>query len=205
MSTVSQPLHQLRPAGVPGNEEEKKQPLGDSINYYKHIAGVLFGSFFFIAFALISLQSKWVQVYLITTFNATAVLLLELYFWAALGAAVASYKHFANDKEINEVERLKKKPDPKILRYPNVLDVMLYIQRIIFSGVLGVIGGIIIMAGLGYFEVQLSLISDKQRMFFVAFSFIVGIYQNEFLGFLKDMNNKLLFKKESSTSGKTGG
>jgi hypothetical protein len=97
---------------------------------------------------------------------------------------------------MNEVESLKRMPNPEVLRYPNSLDVVLYAQRILFNGVLGVVGGAIVMAGLGYFDVQVSAITEKQRMFFVVFAFLIGVYQNDFLAFLMDLNKKILLKKD---------
>jgi hypothetical protein len=186
-----------KPADLP-EETADNGMLPSGVHYYKYVAIVLFAAFLLEGAVLLILHVKPVQVALGEVFDPRALLMIELYFWAALGATVASYKFFADDREVNEVESLKRRPNREILRYPNSLDVVLYAQRILFNGVLGVIGGLIVMAGLGYFDVQLSAISEKQRMFFIVFAFLIGVYQNDFLAFLMDLNRKILLKKEPS-------
>ena len=199
MSTANYP----KPADIP-EEAPASGMLPSGVQYYKYIAIVLFVAFILEVVVLLILHIKLVQASLGEVFDSRALLMIELYFWAALGATVASYKFFADDKEVNEVESLKRRPSREVLRYPNYLDVVLYAQRILFNGVLGVIGGLIVMAGLGYFDVQLSAISEKQRMFFIVFAFLIGVYQNEFLAFLMDLNRKILLKKEPAKE-KSGG
>jgi len=195
--------HHLRPAEAQ-EEPATEHPFPNEARYYTGIVIVLFTSFIITGTALLLLYVKAFKNAIGQVFDARALLAIELYFWAALGATVASYKFFANDKDANEIESIKKRPSPKILRYPNSLDVVLYVQRVLFRGVLGVIGGIIMMAGLGYFDVQLSAISDKQRMFFIVFAFLIGVYQNEFLAFLTALNKKILLRMESAKNSEEG-
>ncbi len=111
-------------------------------------------------------------------------LFLELYCWAALGGTLAAYVFMAQDKESNEVESLKAPPDPTKLRYPDSIDVGLYGLRIIFSGIQGVAGALILYAGLIYFDVPAGDEPVKRKVLFSLFSFLVGLNQKAFLAFL---------------------
>jgi hypothetical protein len=101
----------------------------------------------------------------------------------------------SEDKEINEVERVKNNPDPKVLRYPDVIDVSLYLQRIITSGVLGVIGALMLFAGLIFFEAQIEVLSIKHKMFFIVFCFLIGMYQRNFITYLGKMFRRIIEDK----------
>jgi hypothetical protein len=203
MSTATPHPSYPKPAEISEGAPASSLLLGSAL-YYRYIAIVLFVAFIIEVAALVVLHVRPVQIALSEILGLRAILALELYFWAALGATIASYKFFADDKELNEIEAVKRHPNPKVLRYPNALDVVLYVQRIVFNGVLGVVGGLIVMAGLGYFDVQLSAISEKQRMFFIVVAFLIGVYQNEFLTFLMDLNRKILLKKEPAKDKNTG-
>jgi hypothetical protein len=135
-------------------------------------------------------------------FPVRFTLFVELYFWAMLGATVASYKFFAADKDRNEIEAIKKQPDPSELRYPNLLDVLLYAFRILFSGVLGVLGAIVLLAGLGYFDVPTDSVTTKVRLFLVIVCFLVGMHQNEFLSVLAKLNQSVLDKLKLGEPGR---
>jgi hypothetical protein len=101
----------------------------------------------------------------------------------------------SEDKEINEVESLKEKPDPTILRYPNAIDVSLYLQRIITSGVLGVIGALMLFAGLIFFEVNIEVLSLRHKTFFIIFCFLIGMFQRNFIAYLSQIFKKFIEDK----------
>ena len=82
------------------------------------------------------------------------------------------------------------------LRYPNRIDVFLYIQRIISSGFLALFGAAILFAGLGYFDVSIDHITSKHKIILIVFCFIIGLYENSFLGSIEKMSKKL-FKKHT--------
>lgn len=175
-----------------------------SIRYYRPIATVLFVSLAVCMGMLVVLNINRVATWLAEVLGQRKAFVIELYFWAALGATVASYKFFAQDKDVNELEAAKEEPDPAVLRYPNALDVVLYVQRILFSGVLGVVGAVILFAGLGYFDASFDNWGFKQEMFFIVFCFLIGIYQNDFLAFLSELNKKL-FQRRPQRESLSGG
>jgi hypothetical protein len=162
--------------------------------YYLHIAVVVGVAFLLILLCLVAAYTNRGSAWLPAELGERNALFVELYFWAALGATIATYKFFANDKERNELEALKEKPDPQELRYPNLLDVFLYAYRILFSGVLGVIGAVVLLAGLGYFDVPTDSVTTKLRLFLVIVCFLVGMHQNEFLSALARLNHSVLSK-----------
>lgn len=166
----------------------------DGEKYYLHIAIVIGTAFVVVLSAIVAAYTLVGGMWLSGVFGARNALLVELYFWAALGATVASYKYFAEDKERNEIEAAKATPDPNELRYPNLLDVFLYAYRILFSGVLGVLGAVVLLAGLGYFDVSIDSVATKVRLFLVTVCFLVGMHQNEFLSALHRLNESVLDK-----------
>src|SRR6266436_1159416 len=120
--------------------------------YYDYIAVVIFCAFLICCAALVFLNVNNVGTWFEAIFGRRKAFILQLYFWGALGATITSYKFFAQDKERNELEDLKEHPDPKELRWPNSQDVVLYVQRILMSGAMGVVGAAILLAGLGVFD-----------------------------------------------------
>lgn len=121
---------------------------------------------------------------------------LQLFLWGALGGSIASSLYMAWDKEENELESVKDRPDPSCLRYPNEIDVHLYGHRIMTSACLAVVGGLFLYAGLNYFDVPATL-NPKHRAFFIIFSFLIGLYQGKFLTFLNRRFQKILEKSEA--------
>ncbi len=126
---------------------------------------------------------------------------LQLFFWGALGAAIASSLFLARDKEENEVESIKENPDLSKLRYPTELDVHLYVHRILTSACLAVIGALFLYAGLSYFDVPADIPNPKHRAFFILFSFLIGLYQGNFVTFLSKRFQKIL--EESAGASKS--
>jgi len=158
---------------------------------YRWIAAILYTGFGASGIAIVILNMTPVELYLLQVFEPTKLFVLQLYFWATMGATIASYKFFATDKDMNECESQKPNPDPSLLRYPDSFDVILYSQRIVFSGFLGVVGAAILYAGLGYFDAPLETGSLKQNVFFIVFCFLIGVYQNDFLAFLAGLKQRL--------------
>jgi hypothetical protein len=152
--------------------------------HYEDIALILFASFAICMGGILAMNLDSVETWLAGIMGYRKSFVLQLYFWASLGATVASYKFFAEDKELNEVECLKDKPDPLILRYPNGLDVTLYMQRILFGGVHGVIGAIIVFASSSSFGSGLGLLDSKHRLTLILLCFLIGFYQDDFFKML---------------------
>lgn len=165
--------------------------------YYRHIVAVLGGAFLFSSTVLLILNSVGGAQWLEERLGEVKAFFFQLYFWGTMGATVASYKFFADDKELNEVECLKETPDPTVLRFPNGLDVCLYALRILLSGVLALIAASIFLAGLGYFDAKPDTWSSKQYLFFVILAFLVGVYQNDFLSFLASLKVRFLRQQGS--------
>lgn len=122
-----------------------------------------------------------------------------------MGTTIASYKFFADDKELNELECLKETPDPTVLRFPNGPDICLYVLRIALSGVLAIVGTSIFLAGLGYFDASPDTWSSKQYLFFIILAFVIGFYQNDFLSFLSSLKVQLLRQRGSDDETKRSG
>lgn len=167
---------------------------GDPKNY-TGIAVVLFSAFVISIMAIAAMNVNYIETWLSGNFGQRKTFVLQLFFWASLGATIASYKFFADDKDINELESVKQPPDPAKLRWPNGYDVTLYAMRILFSGIQGVIGGVIIYAGLGFFNADTATWGTKQKALFVVFGFLIGIYQNDFLSFLAGLKTRLFQTK----------
>lgn len=160
--------------------------------YYKGIIIVIFLSFATNIGALIAFNVDLTEPWLIQILGRNEAFIFELFFWGALGATISSSLFLSEDKEINELEALKDNPDPAVLRYPDAIDVCLYVQRILTSGLLAVISAVILFAGLGYFEVDINNIATKQQMLFIITAFLVGMYQGNFIVFLSKLSKKML-------------
>lgn len=169
--------------------------MGDK-KYYKYISALIFFAFVVNALCLIALNSVPCVAMLSDILSIQKILIVELFFWSALGATVSCSLFLAEDKEINELEACKEKPDPRVLRYPDALDVQLYAQRIVTSGVLGLIGAFLLFAGLGYFDIPIDDLKPKHKVFLVLTSFLVGLYQKNFLTSLASLSKKILDKTD---------
>ncbi len=133
---------------------EKRCLLGRPSNYLK-ISYVLLGGSLLLPVLLLVLNLAAVHELLKAALGEAKTLFLELFCWGALGGTLASYLFYARDKDTNEAEAMKQRPDPALLRYPDEIDVRLYGLRILFSGIQGVIAGLILSAGLLYFDANL--------------------------------------------------
>lgn len=91
---------------------------------YMRIGYLLFVSLLLWSVALIVLNVVPMQGHLRYWLGEQKPLFLEVYCWAALGGTLAGYKFMADDKDRNELEALKKTPDPQELRYPDSTDVL---------------------------------------------------------------------------------
>ncbi|MFI5109355.1 MAG: hypothetical protein ACHP78_10965 [Terriglobales bacterium] len=168
--------------------------VGD-IKYYRDISILILIAIAAAGAALLCLNSSVGSQTMLRYLGPQAAFGLQLFFWGALGAAIASSLFLANDKEENEIESIKEKPDLSVLRYPTRLDVHLYGHRILTSACLAVIGGLFLYAGLSYFDVPADLPNAKHRAFFILFSFLIGLYQGTFVTFLSKRFEKMLEKR----------
>lgn len=174
--------------------DKKPDPLVGDPSYYRQITALITLSFIFNGLLLLGLNTVVISGWLLTLFGPLKAFVIQLFFWAALGATVAASIFMNQDKEVNELERLKGTPDLAVLRFPNAIDVWLYGQRILTSGFLGVIGASLFVAGLWYFDVPISDLTPKHQLFLAIVSFTVGLYQTDFLSALKGFWKKLLTK-----------
>lgn len=170
---------------------------GDPKNY-RWVFLVILLSFLLWSGLVVAVNLALLQGHLKYWFGPEKPLFLEVFCWGALGGTMASYRYFANDKDANEVEALKIKPDPAELRYPDAMDVGLYGLRILFSGVQGVVAVLIAYAGLVYFDVPDAGRPAKQKVLFCLFAFIVGLNQTAFLTFLGNLTSRFLNSAEKT-------
>lgn len=173
-------------------------PLAGDPKHYRTIAWLLTAAFGANAFVILLLNLKQVEAWLTDALGSQRAFILQLYFWATLGATIACSIFLKYDKDINEVERDKGSPDPTVLRYPNEIDVWLYAQRILTSGFLGVVGAALFLAGLWYFDVPIAELTSKHRLFLVIVSFVIGVYQSNFLTALSSVSRRLLRQRTES-------
>lgn len=159
--------------------------------YYKYIAVLLAVCFAINGIALLLLNTPAVGAWLSTAVGSGKAHFVHLFFWGASGAVIACSLFMANDKEINEVEALKEKPNPTVLRFPNEVDVWLYLLRIVSSGFLAVVAAVITVVGLGYFDAQVDLVAAKHKLFFVLLSVLVGLFEKRFLASLSRFSERM--------------
>lgn len=169
---------------------------------YLAIVRLLWTAFAILSVALVSINTKFVAAWCVELLGERPAFFLQLGLWGALGGLVSGYKFLAHDKDLNELEAMKEKPDPTVLRYPTVVDVHLYGQRIVSSGVLGVISGLLVLTGLIYFQVETTGAPLRQRLFMVLLAFVVGLQENDFLAFLSKLNQRLFSAGKSDAAAK---
>jgi len=160
--------------------------------YYRHIATFLFLAFCLNAGALVTLNVTRIAVWLTELVGLKKTFLIQLFFWAEMGAVVSSSKYLVHDIETHRAEQAKPRPDTAVLRYPTALDVLIYAQRMLVSGVLGVIGAILFLAGLGHFDVQADVLVTRHQCVLAVLAFLVGLFQGYFLAFLNNLFGRLL-------------
>lgn len=173
------------------------KPVGD-IKYYREISILILIAIAIAGAALLCLNSSVGRETALRYLGPMEAFGLQLFFWGALGAAIASSLFLARDKEENEIESIKEKPDLSVLRYPTSLDAHLYVHRIVTSACLAVIGAVFLYAGLGYFDVPAELPNPKHRAFFILFSFLIGLYQGNFVAYLSKRFQKMLEKSDKA-------
>lgn len=169
------------------------------INNYKTISYILFAFFFLNSLIIFLLNTICLSTSLQELMGENKALLIQLFFWAALGATIACSLFMSRDKEKNELERVKKEPDPEKLMYPDIIDVYLYIQRIISSGILGIFGAILCFAGFGYFEISIDNLSIKHALFLIIICFLIGMYQPKFLDYISSLAKRFFHKTNQSS------
>lgn len=162
-----------------------KSFLDGDEKYYFHLSVLLTIAFILIGLALVLLNLQFVQAELVRHLGKNKAYFPQLFFWGCAGATIASSIFMANDKERNEIERLKDKVDASELRYPNTIDVFLYAQRIISSGFLALLGAVLLLAGLSYFDLSINTATTKHHLFFIIVCFMIGLYENRFLDSLQ--------------------
>jgi len=167
--------------------------IGD-IRYYRHISVLILLALVMAGAMLLCLNSSSGRSFVLAYFGNNAAFGLQLFFWGALGAAIASSLFLARDKDENELESVKTAPDRSRLRYPTEIDVHLYGHRIVTSACLAVVGALFLYAGLSYFDIPAALPNPKHRAFFILFAFLIGLYQGNFVAFLSKRFQKILEK-----------
>lgn len=196
-SKVSRPV-----APVPEWEEmmtaaDLKQ---DGYRYYRHISIMILLSLASNCAMLVWLNSLAGQALALAYLDIKAAIGVQLFFWGALGATIASSLFLARDKDENELESARATPDLTCLRYPDKIDVHLYVHRILTSACLAVVGALFLYAGLSYFDVPADLPSPKHRAFFILFAFLIGLHQGNFVAFLHTRFQKILEKSDSDVA-----
>jgi hypothetical protein len=169
---------------------DRKAP-GDIRNYHR-ISLLILGALAVAGAALLWLNSHSGRSLTLTYLGEKVAFGFQLFFWGALGATIAASLFLARDKEDNELESLKPRPDASLLRYPTDIDVHLYGHRILTSACLAVVGSLFLYAGLSYFDVPAELPSPKHRTFFILFAFLIGLYQGNFVTFLNKRFQRIL-------------
>jgi hypothetical protein len=78
----------------------------------------------------------------------------------------------------------------------------MYVQRIISSGILAVLGLVILLAGFSYLDVSYDKdFTAKHKLLFVLASFLIGLNQSKFLARLEKLfDNFFKEKKEPASS-----
>ncbi len=173
--------------------------VGDS-RYYRHISILILLALTSSGAMLLWLNSSSGRTFVLAYLSAKVAFGLQLFFWGALGATIASSLFLARDKDENEMESVKATPDLTRLRYPTEIDVHLYAHRIVTSACLAVVGALFLYAGLSYFDVPADLPSPKHRAFFILFAFLIGLYQGNFIVFLHKRFQKILERSGSEVS-----
>lgn len=155
---------------------------------YRHISRILFWSIGLNIFIVLALHYHPFDDFITQDFGFITRLAIEQFFYGALAATIACSIFLSKDKEINELENVKSKPDPKELRLPDIIDKRLYIQRILSSGLLAVFGMFIILLVFNYLEITTTKdFTFKQKLLIGVFSFMVGLYQSKFLSYIEKL------------------
>jgi hypothetical protein len=170
------------------------KPSPGDPKYYGHITYLLLVALAVNGALIFVLNTNIASAWLGSLLGPKKAFVTQLFFWAALAGTIASSLFMKHDKDINELESLKDEPDPTVLRYPDIIDVGLYLQRILTSGFLGIVGAAILFAGLGYFDVSSDTLTTKHKLFLVIFSFLIGLYQSNFLTALGEMSKRIFQK-----------
>ena len=163
------------------------------LNMYKKISTDILISFAInFAFILI-LNLCLVQEYLIANYGSIGAEIIKQFFYGAIGATIACSLFLSKDKGINEIESLKDKPNKELFRLPDSVDRILYLQRIISSGVLACLGMLILLAGFSYLEINYSGSFDvKQKFIFAIVSLLIGLYQSKFLSKIEKLFENMI-------------
>lgn len=175
--------------------DDIKDLLAGNSRLYSTIAIILTLSFIVNALLILLLNIEPITIFLDQRLGEQRAFFMQLFIWGTSGATIAGSAFMAKDKDINEVELTKKHPDPAQLRYPNIIDVWLYVQHILSGGFLALAGTAIILAGLGYFDAPVESMTTKHKLFLVIFCFLVGLYEKKFLASLENLSKRLFNKQ----------
>ena len=163
---------------------------------YITISWIIFVSLFVCGSAIVILNLQTIDQFFDLYFGDLKSEILKQFFFGSIGATIACSIFFNEDKELNEMESLKEKPDLSILRYPTKEDVHLYVQRIISSGILGCVGILVLLAGFGYLEIDNEKLNVKHKILFALTSFLIGLFQSKFYEKLQSVLENILKKKD---------
>ncbi len=169
------------------------------LKIYKRISKLIMISFILNSIILIVCNLKDVDYFLLEYMNNIKLEIMKQFFFGALGATIACSLFLKEDKEINELEEIEDKPDPKILRFPDSVDIQFYIHRILTSGILAVLGSLIILGGFSYLEVDYHHLTIRHKILFAISSLLIGIYQGKFLTHLTGIFDRFFRKKDTDS------
>ena len=152
-----------------------EKPIGKKENYIK-ISWIIVLAIALSGICLLVLNLRYVDNFLDLYFGDLPFEMIKQFFWGVIGASISCSLFLSQDKEMNEIESLKDSPNFQILRYPTKEDIHLYVQRLLTSGILAVIGVLVILTGFGYLDVGISEVGAKHKIIFVLSSVLIGLF-----------------------------
>ena len=177
------------------------KPVGKPENYMV-ISRIIFISFFLSCIAIIIQNLNSVDNWLDSYFGLIKSEILKQFFYGTIGATISCSIFFNHDKETNEIESIKGKPNYEILRYPTKEDVHLYVQRIISGGVFAIVGVLVLLAGFGYLDIDMDKLNNKHKILFALSSILIGLFQSKFYDHLISIFDKIFKKNKVSEDNK---
>ncbi len=182
------------------HEEDR---LPGSIMFYKTISIIVICSFVLNSLIIIGLNIPFFSEYFILVFGLMKFEIIKQFFYGSLGSTITCSLFLSKDMEINALESTKTIPDLSVLRYPNILNVYMYFQRIFTSGILAILGSFIILAGFSYVNFDYSEFSIKHKILLAISSILIGLYQHKFLRSIRNIFDKF-YKESKSDNNKSG-
>lgn len=186
----------------------EENPFDGSAGNYRVILIILTLSYLVAGVLLFLANFSDISVWLERETGPRKAFFVQVFLWGFIGATMAATSFVANDKELNETERLKDSPDQTILRYPNEFDLWLYGLRIIGGGFFGIVGAMIIIAGLSVVDIDLDSFNIKQKLLLSISAFLIGLHEKRFVDSLNILSKKLIqarrISKKNGGDGNTG-